>query len=123
MLRSDFYAQAQGILHPDGQSFTGDLWYRCEVDLPAGESSTSLHLRFPGLFNECWLYVNGEEAGYRKQAKLWWFNDYRFEWDQDLTGKLKAGRNTVTLRCNCEHHFGGMFRRPFLYRKTPGKDK
>ena len=123
MLRSDFYAQAQGILHPDGQSFTGDLWYRCEVDLPAGESSASLHLRFPGLFNECWLYVNGEEAGYRKQAKLWWFNDYRFEWDQDLTGKLKAGRNTVTLRCNCEHHFGGMFRRPFLYRKTPGKDE
>jgi len=35
-----------------------------------------------------------------------------------LAGKLKAGENTLALRCNCEHHFGGMFRRPFLYRKT-----
>ncbi len=40
----------------------------------------------------------------------------RFEWDVDLTGKLKPGQNTIALRCNCEHHFGGMFRRPFLYR-------
>src|SRR5690606_24474735 len=30
MLRTDLYAQAQGVLHPDWQSFTGYLWYRTD---------------------------------------------------------------------------------------------
>ena len=33
MLRSDLYAQAQGVLHPDWQSFTGFLWYKADVEL------------------------------------------------------------------------------------------
>jgi hypothetical protein len=117
MLRADLYAQAQGIRHPDRQSYTGSLWYRTDVELTAEQAGGAVHLRFPGLFNECWLYVNGKEAAYREQGKLWWLNDYRFEWDVDLTGKLKAGKNTIALRCSCEHHLGGMFRRPFLYTK------
>lgn len=115
MIRADIYAQAQGIRHPDRQSFTGDLWYRTDLELTAAEVKSSPHLRFPGLFNECWLYIDGKEVAYRKQGKMWWLNDYRFEWDVDLSGKLKPGKNSITLRCNCEHHFGGMFRRPFLY--------
>lgn len=118
MVRADLYAQAQGIRHPDRQSFTGDMWYRCDVQLTAEETQGDLHLRFPGLFNECWLYVNGELVGHRKQGNLYWLNDYRFEWDVQLTGKLKPGKNTLALRCNCEHHYGGMFRRPFLYTQT-----
>jgi hypothetical protein len=115
ILRTDIYAQALGIRHPDRQSFIGHMWYRTDVELTADQIKGKTHLRFPGLFNECWLYINGKEAAYRKQGKLWWLNDYRFEWDVDLTGKLKAGKNTIALRCNCEHHLGGMFRRPFLY--------
>jgi len=117
MLRTDLYAQAQGIRHPDRQSFTGDLWYRSDLQLGAEETAGAVHIRFPGLFNECWLYVNGEPAGHREQGTLYWLNDYRFEWDVDLSGRLKAGKNTLALRCDCVHHFGGMFRRPFLYRK------
>jgi hypothetical protein len=116
MLRVDLYAQAQGIRHPDSQSFLGDMWYRTDVDLTADQTRGPVHLRFPGLFNECWLYVNGKQVAHREQGKLYWLNDYRFEWDVDLTGKLNPGQNTIALRCNCEHHFGGMFRRPFLYR-------
>jgi hypothetical protein len=59
--------------------------------------------------------VNGVEVAHREQGVLWWLNDYRFEWDVDLTRKLQAGANTIALRANCIHHFGGMFRRPFLY--------
>ena len=118
MVRTDLYAQAQGIRHPDRQSYIGHLWYRTDVELTAEQAGGAPHIRFPGLFNECWLYIDGEEAAYRKQGKLWWLNDYRYEWDVDLTGKLKPGKNTLALRCNCEHHFGGMFRRPFLYQKT-----
>lgn len=115
MLRTDLYAQAQGIRDPDRQSFTGDLWYRTDLELTDGQVQGKVHLMFPGLFNECWLYLNGEEVAYRKQGNLWWLNDYAFEWDVDLSGKFKAGKNTLALRCNCEHHLGGMFRRPFLY--------
>jgi hypothetical protein len=75
-------------------------------------------LKFPGVFNEGWLFVNGKEVGYRPFKGLWWLNDYRFEWDVDLSGKLTPGRNRLTLRLNNPHHFGGMFRRPFLYRSN-----
>ena len=115
MLRTDVYAQAQGIRHTDRQSYIGQLWYRTEIELTADQIKGKPHIRFPGLFNECWLYINGKEAAYRKQGKLWWLNDYRFEWDVDVAGKLKSGKNMIAVRCNCEHHFGGMFRRPFLY--------
>ena len=115
MIRTDLYAQAQGIRHPDHQSYTGWLWYRLDIELKPDQTAGKVHLRFPGLFNECWLYINGKEVAIRKQGRMWWKNDYRFEWDVDLTGKLKAGKTIIALRCHCEHHFAGMFRRPFLY--------
>ncbi|MDU9048410.1 MAG: DUF4838 domain-containing protein [Candidatus Electrothrix sp. Rat3] len=115
LLKTNLYMQAQGIRNPDRQSYTGYAWYRTEVDIPEEQSDKNLHLRFPGLFNECWLYLNGEEFAHRTQNKLWWNNDYRFEWDVDLTGKLKQGKNIVALRVDSRHHFAGMFRRPFIY--------
>jgi hypothetical protein len=71
---------------------------------------------FPGLFNKARLHVNGQEVAQRDFPSMWWHSDYKFEWDVDLTGRLRAGGNTLALVVNCEHHFGGMFRRPFLYR-------
>jgi hypothetical protein len=115
-LRTDLYAQAQGIVTKDYQSYTGHLWYDTQIELTAEQTQGPVHLRFPGIFNECWLYVDGIEVGYRPFKGLWWLNDYRFEWDVDLTGKLKPGKNRLTLRLHNPHHFGGMFRRPFLYR-------
>ncbi|NQU12107.1 DUF4838 domain-containing protein, partial [bacterium] len=117
MLRTDLYAQAQGVLHPDWQSFTGHLWYRTSVDLTKNQAAPGkkLHIMFPGLFNEAWLYVNGHLVAYRPFSKLWWLSDYTFEWDVDLTGQVKPGENAITVRLNNPHHFGGMFRRPFLY--------
>ena len=115
MLRTDLYIQAQGVRHPDRQSFTGYGWYKTKVNLSAGEAKGKVHLKFPGLFNECWLYVNGFLVSHRKQRGVWWYNDYRFEWDVDLAGLLKSGENDLTLRIHNPHHFGGMFRRPFLY--------
>jgi hypothetical protein len=118
MLRTDLYAQAQGIISPDYHSYTGHAWYRTEVELKAPDVAGRVHLRFPGLFNECWLYVNGSLVAHREQKTIWWYSDYKFEWDVDLSGKLRAGTNTLTLRIYNPHHFGGMFRRPFFYRPT-----
>jgi hypothetical protein len=92
-----------------------------DIDLAAEQTQGPVHLRFPGLFNECWLYVNGQQVAHRPFKGVWWMNDYRFEWDVDLAGKLKAGRNSLVLRLHNPHHMGGMFRRPFLYRAAEKK--
>jgi hypothetical protein len=119
-VRSDLYLQAQGLVTPDFQSYTGHGWYRVEVSLTEAQTRGAVHLRFPGLFNECWLSVNGKQVAHRPMKGVWWLNDYRFEWDVDVNGKLKPGANTIVLRIHNPHHFGGMFRRPFLYRAKPG---
>ncbi len=118
MVRSDLYLQAQGVLHADYQNYTGYGWYNTELEIPAAQASGKVHLLFPGLFNECWLYVNGSLVDHRPFPGLWWSSDYKFEWDVDLTGHVKPGKNSITLRINNPHHFGGMFRRPFLYEPT-----
>ena len=87
----DVYAQVQGIRDPDRQSFTGDLWYCADVALTANQVRGKVRVFFPGLFNECRLYVNGSELAFRPQGNIWWLNDYAFEWDVDLSGKLQAG--------------------------------
>lgn len=115
MLNTDVYMQGQGIRHPDGQSFTGYYWYQTDLNVPSSAKTSNVHLMFPGLFNECWLYVNGVLVAHRPYREPWWQNDYRFQWDVDLSGKLHAGKNLVTLRGVTLHHMGGMFRRPFLY--------
>ncbi|MAE61510.1 MAG: hypothetical protein CMJ49_09165 [Planctomycetaceae bacterium] len=119
VVRTDLYPQSQGVLHPDWQSFTGFMWSKTQVDLTADQVQGNIHIRFPGLFGETWLYVNGFLVAHRPQKGMWWHNDYRFEWDADLTGVFKPGANDITIRTNCTHHVGGMFRRPFLYRAVP----
>jgi hypothetical protein len=118
LVRTDLYLQAQGIVRPDYHYYTGYGWYRTNLTLPAADAAGRVHLRFPGLFNECWLYVNGYLVAHRPQKAMWWYNDYKFEWDVDLAGHLQPGTNTLTLRLRNPHHFGGMFRRPFLYRPS-----
>ena len=120
LLRSDLYLQAQGIRHADRQSYTGHYWYQTTLELTAEQIAGPVHLHFPGLFNTCWLYLDDQLISQRPFPEPWWRNDYRFAWDVDLTGRLTSGRNRLTLRGYCPLHFGGMFRRPFLYRaKTP----
>ncbi|HOJ31905.1 MAG TPA: hypothetical protein PLP13_07740, partial [bacterium] len=106
IVRTDLYLQAQGIRRKDRQSELGYGWYRTDIELTQQETQGNIHIMFPGLFNECWLYVNGEQVAHRENYRpVWWFNDYRFQWDVDLTGKLKPGNNTIALRIYNPHHF------------------
>jgi Domain of unknown function (DUF4838) len=115
VLRTNLYVQAQGVRAPDRQSYTGDLWYRVDVDLRPDQAAAAAHIMFPGLFNDCELYVNGIQAAQRGFKEPWWLSDYRFEWDVALNDRLHQGPNAITLRCHNYHHMGGIFRRPFLY--------
>ncbi len=123
-LRTDLYLQAQGIVTEDHDGYTGYGWYRTELEIPADKASGDLHLMFPGLFNECWLYVNGEQVAHRENSNpVWWYNAYEFEWDVALANKFKPGKNTIALRIHNPHHMGGMFRRPFVYSANAAKLK
>ena len=115
-VRTDLYLQAQGIVSPDFHSYRGYAWYQAPLTLTAEQTAGNVRLMFPGIFNEAWLYVNGNLVSHRPLREPWWYNDYKFEWDADLTGALKPGENLVSVRIHNPHHFGGMFRRPFLYR-------
>ncbi|MDQ2732322.1 MAG: hypothetical protein M3Y56_11730, partial [Armatimonadota bacterium] len=115
-VRSDLYLQGQGILNPDGQSYLGHYWYQTSLNMKPEETGGKVHLMFPGLFNEVWLYINGKLVAHRDYNEPWWLGDYTFQWDVPLEGKLKPGINKIAVRGFNPHHFGGMFRRPFLYR-------
>ena len=118
MIRTDVFVQAQGIRAPDRQCYSGTIWYRTEIELTAEETAGKLHIRFPGIFNVSYVYINGQEIAQRSNYNpLWFLNDYRFEWDVDTAGELQTGKNTIAVRCINTHHFGGLFRRPFLYEK------
>jgi hypothetical protein len=120
-VRTDLYLQAQGIEGTDEVSAIGDYWYRCTIDLSGEQARGPVRLMFPGLFNEAWLYLNGGFAAHRPYREPWWLTDYRFEWDVELTGRLRRGRNEIALRGFNPHHFAGLFRRPFLYTPLAAK--
>jgi hypothetical protein len=117
---TDLYLQAQGIVADDPVSAIGTYWYRTGIDLAPGQIAGEIHLIFPGLFNEAWLWVNGRPVGHRDYREPWWTTDYRFEWDVDVSAQLRPGANEIVLRGFNPHHFAGIFRRPFLYRAHRG---
>lgn len=122
-VHSDLYLQAQGVLSPDGQAPLGHYWYQSTISIPPDSRSRDARIMFPGLFNEAWLYVNGKLVEHRNYNEPWWLTDYRFEWDVHIGHHLKPGRNVIALRGFNPHHFGGMFRRPFLYRPATNSSR
>ena len=119
-LRTDLYMEVQGVAADGGGEYNGFVWYRTEVEVSAADAERALHVHFPGLFGKAWLYVDGYLAGHRDWRPMYWHNDYRFDWDVDLTGLLAPGTRTLALRLHNEHHMGGLWRRPFLYAAEPG---
>ena len=114
-VRTDLYLQAQGDVAADGGSHLGHYWYANKFRVTSRNSKRKLRLMIPGLFNEAWLYINGELVAHRNYKEPWWRTDYRFEWDVDISQHVRPGANEIKLRGFNPHHFGGMFRRPFLY--------
>jgi Domain of unknown function (DUF4838) len=92
----------------------GYVWYACQMELTKEDTKEIETLVFPGIFNNSWLYLNGNLVDWRPQKELWWSNDYRFLWEANLGGSLKIGRNTLVVRTEMKKHPSGIFRRPFF---------
>jgi hypothetical protein len=118
VVRSDLYLQGQGVLRAGGQN---DLGFYCEtapVTLSEADVRGGIHLMLPGLFNEAWLYVDGELVAHRSYHEPWWEGDYRLDWDVDLSKRISQGSHSITIGGFNPLHFAGLFRRPFLFRPT-----
>lgn len=116
-VRTDRLLTSQGLTDPEGFLPEGYGWFQCEIELTEQElKAGAIHLRFPGLFNTSWLYLNGSLVDWREQKSLAWQNHYDYNWDVDLSQGLRPGKNSLVLRCVLTQHASGMFRRPFLYR-------
>ena len=66
---------------------TADAWYRRSLDVPAEWLGQSVILRFEGVYMDCDVLLNGE---------IVCTHHYGYTcFDADLTGKLRAGGNTL----------------------------
>lgn len=101
-----------------GHDYDGYGWYRMTVNVPADAVDKPLKLHLGGVINEGWVWVNGEYAGHRG-SKIWWSGRTPLEMDVDVTGKVKAGANVITLRVLNSAEIGGLFRRGFVWSPNP----
>ena len=97
-----------------GHDYDGYGWYRITVDVPKDAVNKPLRLHLGGVINEGWVWVNGEYVGHRKWL-LWWSGRTPLEMDVDVTGKVKAGPNTIAIRVWNSAEIGGLYRRGFLW--------
>ena len=87
---------------------TSTGWYRRRFALPADGRRTSL--RFEGVYMDCRVYVNGEFAG------EWKYGYTTFEFD--VTGLLREGENTVTVRVDHREPNSRWYSGAGIYRKV-----
>ena len=87
---------------------TSTGWYRRRFTLPADGRRTSL--RFEGVYMDCRVYVNGEPAG------EWKYGYTTFEFD--ITGLLREGENTVTVRVDHREPNSRWYSGAGIYRKV-----
>jgi hypothetical protein len=81
LVRTDAYLQAQDGMGPGRKGGLGHYWYRSSFNVPEKNLKSKLHLMFPRLFNEAWLYFKGKLVRHRSYTEPWWQTDYLFAWD------------------------------------------
>lgn len=97
-----------------GHDYDGYGWYRFEIDVAKEDTQKPLRLFLGGVINEAWVWVNGEYAGHRPW-KSWWAGREPLEMECDITGKLKPGKNLITIRVLNSADVGGWIRRGFVW--------
>lgn len=118
--KNTFHTWDQQDLPEDaaGHDYDGFGWYRATVEIPKSAVGKPLRLYLGGVINEGWVWINGNYAGHRAH-NLWWAGRDALEMDVDVTGKVKAGLNTVAIRVWNDAEIGGLHRRGFLYSPIP----
>lgn len=107
----------QGYMDERGHPYTGHLWYRLKVDVPASAAGRKIMLCAPVVESEAWAWVNGSYVGHRKYQDAY---ERPCEMILDVTDAIKPGEtNTVAIRVHTglapAQAASGLLSRLFLY--------
>jgi hypothetical protein len=107
----------QGYEDPRGYPYTGIVWYRLKVDVPAAAAGRKAVLVVPTLTTEGWCWVNGRFVGYRPYLEAY-IRPSTMECD--VGAALTPGAtNEIVLRVNTSlseaQAAEGLYGRAFLY--------
>ncbi|NPV45317.1 MAG: DUF4838 domain-containing protein [Armatimonadetes bacterium] len=104
--------ESQGVVTPQGRSYSGVAWYRAELNLPAAPAGT-VRLFIPELGGTAaWVWCNGTYAG---DAIVGQDNPLTVR----LSGLLKAGHNRLVIRLKGN---AGLSLPPFIFEPTPAAE-
>ncbi len=89
-----------------GEPYVGAGWYRRSIEAPERLDGRRVYLRFGGVDESCWLWVNGEYAGRHHIGPEGWNVSFRL----DITPFLKPGENLLAVRVMNTAWAGGIYR-------------
>ena len=93
--------QKAGVMH------TGVAWYRRTITLPAKPKHVAVEIRFLGVDECAWVWVNGVYVGDHDLGPSGWNQEFTL----DITKELKWGaKNQITVRAMNTAHAGGIWR-------------
>ena len=93
--------QKAGVMH------TGVAWYRRTITLPAKPKHVAVEIRFLGVDECAWVWVNGIYVGDHDLGPSGWNQEFTL----DITKELKWGaKNQITVRAMNTAHAGGIWR-------------
>ncbi len=110
-----FYAQ--GYTDEAGHNYTGQMWYRLKVNVPASAKGRKVMLYAPVIETEAWCWVNGQFVGHRPYKESY-IRPLQMEFD--VSDALKPGvENTIAIRVSTSQApaqvASGILSRLFLY--------
>ncbi len=87
--------------------YVGVAWYRRTIELPARPESDKVELRFEGVDECAWVWVNGQYAGEHDIGPAGWNKPFSL----DVTDLLRWGaENQITVRAMNTAMAGGIWR-------------
>lgn len=119
----DLLEQQEEPLDDEGHFYTGYVWYRGTIDVPAAFEGREINLLLEGLINEGWVWINGQYVGHRPWARWWSHSAHPAEFA--VRRLLRPGqRNTLAIRVlNDPDEVGGLYRRGFFYAPLTATEK
>ena len=86
--------QIKQFWEEQGFDYDGVAWYRKTFDLPSIPQGKKIELVFGAVDEDAAVWLNGGQVGEHNEGEVGW--DKRFS--IDVTGKLRAGSNQLTVR-------------------------
>lgn len=94
-----------------GVKYIGVAWYRRWIDLPPRPKHVAVELRFDGVDECAWVWLNGRYVGQHDIGPSGWNQAFAL----DVTQELKWGeRNHITVRAMNTAHAGGIWKPVFI---------